>query len=207
MTEIRSRKVESQRRSSDTKIRVLGIEEASDGKLDGRDGEARVGEDSGRVERGGEEVSGEVEGHEAEGVGAGGGVEVGDVREEATDSGGLGGFGGEVAADARVDEGAAEEVDGGEEEGGGEGGAGGKDEGAESGEVWQRRFFGAVGCALRQEVLHGADGGGGAGGAHLGDELVEGGEFGVGDGVERGVLDAGEVEVRVWVRRVGHLEE
>ena len=41
-------------------------------------------------------------------------------------------------------------------------------------------------------MLHGADGGGGAGGAHFGEEFVEGGEFGVGDGVESGVLDAGE---------------
>ena len=58
---------------------MLQIEEASDGKLDGRDSEERIGEDSGRVKRGREEVSGEVEGDEAEGVGTGGGVEVGDV--------------------------------------------------------------------------------------------------------------------------------
>ncbi len=58
---------------------MLKIEQASDSELDGRDSEERVGEDSGRVKRGREEVSGEVEGHEAEGVGAGSGVEAGDV--------------------------------------------------------------------------------------------------------------------------------
>jgi len=100
---------------------MLNARDAAATRTGGWDGSRRedvtswmrgVGEEFGGEERGGEEVAGEVDGYDAELVGAGC-VELGDFGDDGED--GLLRVFCEVAAYAGVDEGEAEEVDEGEE--------------------------------------------------------------------------------------------
>ena len=155
------------------------------------------------VERGGEEVAGHLQRDDAEVVRAvGNGV---DVCEERGD-GGVGGFFGEVAADAGVNEGEAEEVDDGEKEFERERCDGCADEVAEGCQVWERGFTGAGCLALDEEGLHVLNRGDFAGGPHLVNQLGEGGHLRVCDWVKVGALQGRQLEICVGMWRVCHLD-
>lgn len=109
---VESRDVERQGRGRDADGRVGRVEKGGCDELDEGGGVGGVGEEFGGGERGGEEVAGEVDGYDAELVGAGC-VELGDFGDDGED--GLLRVFCEVAAYAGVDEGEAEEVDEGEE--------------------------------------------------------------------------------------------